>query len=127
YWEGGVFNPIVDGEERDRAREKDACDVFVKMLEQFHKEGRDVDSKPRSGSYAPRVFSEHVMSGTVDKDHFKRAMDTLLQAGRIKVEEYGRPSKRRERLIFPVASRFEKPGTTENREEDREGEKPLGE
>jgi len=84
-------------------RENQACDsgdishdanrVFMTLLAQFEREERFVSDRP-SASYAPTVFAKHPKAQGMNKGVLQKAMDRLFEAGKIKVEEVGPPSRR---------------------------------
>ena len=71
----------------------DADRVFMTLLAQFEREERFVSDRP-SAAYAPAVFAKHPKAEGMNKSVFQKAMDRLFEAGRIKVEEIGPPSRR---------------------------------
>jgi len=92
----GVFVPDLPGDDREDRNAK-AERVFLKLLAELTKQGRRVS--PNNGSnLASKVFSELSTAEGVSKKAFKTAMEDLLRAGRITVEEEGPPSKRRQYL-----------------------------
>lgn len=95
-WVNGVFAPDLPGEGREERNAK-AERVFLSLLAEFTNQGRRVS--PNNGvTLASKVFAEHPGSEGVSKKAFKAAMEKLLDAGRITVEEDGPPSKRRQYL-----------------------------
>lgn len=93
-WQQGVFVP--DGVESSLDRMAAAAKaerVFLKLLRIFASEGRTVNHAGGT-SYAPRQFAEHPASEGVSKRTFGTAMNSLLAAGKLKIEAKGPPSKR---------------------------------
>ncbi|PTV95854.1 RecA-family ATPase [Rhodobacter aestuarii] len=98
-WLDGVFvaDPSETGLDR-MAKASKAERVFMKLLRMFTEQGRKVNSN--SGpSYAPSQFASHQDNEGVTKDGFKRAMDSLLNAGKIAIEAGGSPSKPTTKLV----------------------------
>lgn len=96
-WMDGVFVPDLPGDDREDRNAK-AERVFLKLLAEFAKNGRRVS--PKNGSnLASKVFSEHPEREGVSKKAFKTAMECLITAGKIIVEEDGPPSKRSQYLV----------------------------
>ncbi|WP_126152878.1 AAA family ATPase [Paracoccus haematequi] len=93
-WRDGVFvaDPAETGLDRMAASAR-AERVFLKLLRTFAEQGRTVNSAGGS-NYAPKQFAEHPDSEGVTKRAFKTAMETLLAAGKVKIEAKGPPSKR---------------------------------
>jgi len=73
--------------------------VFLDLLQRFSGEGRDVSAKP-SRSYAPTQFAAHPDARGSTKRALEAAMNRLLCSHRIRIENFGPPSKPRSRLIF---------------------------
>ncbi|KPL55750.1 hypothetical protein ABB55_08490 [Prosthecomicrobium hirschii] len=99
-WRAGVFVPDgtgIGGLDK-MAAERRAEEVFVTLLRQFGREGRSVSPAP-SSSYAPRVFAAHPGAKGCTARHLSGAMDRLLAAGEIRIEEHGPASRRRTRII----------------------------
>jgi RecA-family ATPase len=86
---GGFENLIVEAK-ADR--------VFLELLASHNAQGRDVSDSPGS-NYAPAVFAG-AGPERLTKDVLRRAMNRLFVAGRIRVEPFGPPSRRRKRLII---------------------------
>jgi len=96
-WEHGRF--VLAGSEWTSAITNAEVDkLFLDLLEQFTREGRNVTAK-KGTSYAPHEFANHADSKGVKNIAFKKAMDRLLKSGKIKVEEYGPPTRRRSKLV----------------------------
>ncbi|CUH66151.1 hypothetical protein TL5118_01634 [Thalassovita autumnalis] len=68
--------------------------VFLKLLDAFTKQGRNVSASP-SSTYAPKVFAQHPDAESCTKRALTSAMETLFADNKIKVVEDGPPSKRR--------------------------------
>ena len=86
---GGFENLIVEAK-ADR--------VFLELLASHNAQGRDVSDSPGS-NYAPALFAG-AGPERLTKDVLRRAMNRLFVAGRIRVEPFGPPSRRRKRLII---------------------------
>jgi RecA-family ATPase len=96
-WERGRF-VLAGGNWKSAISNAETDKIFIDLLEQFSREGRNVASK-KGTSYAPSEFAGHADSKGITKDAFKKAMDRLLKSGKIKIEEYGPPSRRRSKLV----------------------------
>jgi RecA-family ATPase len=77
--------------------------VFLALLEQFTKESRRVCASPGT-TYAPAVFSKHPNAQGVTRPSLDRAMNRLLECGRVRVEETGPASRRRTHLVICTQS-----------------------
>lgn len=99
-WREGVFiredEPSgVFGHMKRRGAER----VFLEILDKVTSEGRHVSEGRTSANYAPRVFARRRDREGFKRADFERAMERLFQEGRIRNEEYGRPSERRRRIV----------------------------
>ena len=97
-WSDGCF--ILDGPTggfEQLIAEAKAERVFLNLLASHNAQNRDVSDSPGS-NYAPAIFA-----GTgperLTKDVLRGAMNRLFAVGRIRVEPFGPPSRRRKRLI----------------------------
>ncbi len=99
-WQDGVFvredEPTgVFGTMKRRGAER----VFLELLDKVTSEGRQLSEGRTSTNYAPRVFARRRDREGFKRADFERAMERLFQEGRIRNEEYGRPSERRRRVV----------------------------
>jgi RecA-family ATPase len=98
-WREGVFEADAPETEAERTEASDkAKRVFLKLLRAFAEEGRDVHSASGRG-FAPAGFAEDPRSERVTKRAFREAMAALFAEGRLRVEEFGSPSRRRRRIV----------------------------
>jgi RecA-family ATPase len=98
-WKNGLFVPVHGATGIDKmAADAKADAVFLTLLNQFTREGRNVTAK-KGTSYAPSEFASHADAKGFNKVAFKKAMDRLLGAAKIENVESGSPSRRRSRLI----------------------------
>jgi RecA-family ATPase len=99
-WEKGIFR--LDGQSSgafDRlAADAKADRVFLDLLAEFERQGRDVSSK-RSSTYAPIMFASHPNAVGVTKRAFEAAMERHFAAKRIVVETIGPKSRRTSRIV----------------------------
>jgi RecA-family ATPase len=96
-WERGRF-VLADSNWKSSLTNAETENLFLELLEQFAREGRNVTAK-KGTSYAPSEFASHADAKGVSKEAFKKAMDRLLGAAKIKNIESGSPSRRRSRLV----------------------------
>ncbi len=73
--------------------------IFMECLEAVIREGRNVSESKHSGNYAPKLFADRPEARGYRNEGFRRAMERLFQAGKIRVEDYGRGGDRRQRII----------------------------
>lgn len=97
-WERGRFVPNSNNL-RAAVTNAEADKLFLDLLEQFTREGRNVSAK-KGTSYAPTEFAGHTDAKGMGKETFRKAMDRLLKTGKIQVEETGSPSRRRSKLVI---------------------------
>lgn len=98
-WRDGAFQ-IDAGARADQAElAAEAERVFLEMLASFARQGRDV-SPARSPNFAPRVFAGLPAAKGIGGRQLAAAMERLLDAGRIRAETFGPPSKQRTRLVM---------------------------
>jgi RecA-family ATPase len=98
-WRDGVFVPVATMGTLDRvAAEKAADDLFLKLLERFRDQGRNVSDKKTANNYAPTMLSTDP-DGKGRRKDLADAMARLFAAGTIKMESYGRPSRLFNRMV----------------------------
>ncbi|WP_297780038.1 AAA family ATPase [uncultured Roseovarius sp.] len=97
-WQGGVFVAQAPETGLDRmAATAKAERVFLKLLKQAQDQGRKVNHAGGQ-THAPKVFATNPQAEGITKRNFGQAMEKLLAAGKIRIAEYGPPSKRRQFL-----------------------------
>jgi|SoiMethySBSTD1v2_1073268.scaffolds.fasta_scaffold06533_4 RecA-family ATPase len=99
-WRDGVF--VVVGGEGDQApvpsaKQLAAESAFLGLLSTYEDTGRRVSAQ-RSPSFAPTVFAGDERGKDIGRKALEAAMNRLLEAGRIRVVEYGPPSRRYNKL-----------------------------
>jgi RecA-family ATPase len=105
-WEGGVFTAEAAPEGPDRkAAEAKAERTFLRLLDEFAKEGRAVRSANASG-YAPKLFAASGRAEGLTKQQLAAAMERLFAKGIIREEPggHGPPSKRTMRIVRAEAA-----------------------
>jgi RecA-family ATPase len=77
------------------ARAAKAQDVFMELLRRLSGEGRTVSNNSKSNNYAPTVFAQEdeAKKHRLRKPELEEAMRQLFKAGKIRNEQYGRPSR----------------------------------
>lgn len=100
-WRRGVFTTEAkSGSSFSRiAAQAHADRVFLDLLGAYEGEGRKVSATP-SANYAPTVFAKDARSDGVGRAGLVQVMNRLFEERRIKVVEYGPPSKRRSRIVL---------------------------
>lgn len=98
-WRDGVF--VAESSETTLMaglRQRNAETVFLDMLDQMEREGRSVSDSSRAGNYAPRIFAGRPGRQGLKVEDFRRAMENLFAAGKVRVGEHGRSGHRRKRI-----------------------------
>jgi RecA-family ATPase len=104
-WREGVF--VLDAKSNVSAAqvEGEADSVFLSLLTEFSRQGRDVSPSP-STTYAPTLFAADPQAKGISRDHLKAAMERLLKTDRVHIVTEGPPSHPRKR--FKPGARPEK-------------------
>jgi hypothetical protein len=79
-------------------------EVFLKLLEQFMRQGRNTSDKQNAPTYAPTLFAKETEAKErgIRKPAFEAAMRRLFAADKIVLEPYGPPSRGTSRLVVRV-------------------------
>lgn len=107
-YQAGLFLPEAGVSSLDKAsRLVKAAELFMDLLRRFAGETRNVSDKATSPTYAPTAFAkeEEARNYRIKKPDFEQAMRDLFRTNRIRVEEYGRPSRPYSRLVVAEAGR----------------------
>ena len=100
-WHQGVF--MADEHETGifaSIRKRSVERAFMDLLAEVASEGRPVSDSRNAGNYAPRIFSRRPGRQGFKKADFEKAMEVLFTNRRIRVEEYGRASDTRRRIVI---------------------------
>jgi RecA-family ATPase len=95
-WKDGLFLPVpAPGSLERMAREQKINDLFLKLLDRFTEQGRNLSDKKTSNTYAPSRFvhEPEAKADHVSKRDLAEAMERLFRAGKIHNVSYGLPSK----------------------------------
>ena len=98
-WQNGLFVPVGTPSGLDSlAAERTAEHAFLDLLNLFTGQNQPVG--PNKGpTYAPSKFAEHPSGKPFGTRRLAAAMQRLLDAGTIRIETYGRPSRPYSRLV----------------------------
>jgi RecA-family ATPase len=103
----GVYVPAAsDSSGLDKiAADAKAEQVFLDLLRSFTSEGRDVSHKV-GPSYAPALFAQATAAQKLGNTKARKralasAMNRLFEAKKIKIENYGRPSRPYNKIVEP--------------------------
>jgi RecA-family ATPase len=93
-WRNGVFVPVATPSSMEKAAaERKVENLFLDLLDRLTAQGQTFSHQSSSpGNYAPRRFAKLQANG-IGEAAFADAMQRLLDAGTIRVEAYGRPSR----------------------------------
>jgi RecA-family ATPase len=94
-WKDGVFVPTTTlGTFEKIASDRDADELFLRLLDRFTVQGRNASHSRTANNYAPTMFARDP-DGKGKRKELAVAMDRLFVAGKIKVEKYGRQGSAR--------------------------------
>lgn len=101
-WKNGLFVPVDGVGNLERlAVEQAAEHLFLSLLDELSRQGRNTSAQPNAPTYAPTLFAKEKQArerGT-RKVAFEVAMRNLFAAGKISLEPYGPPSRGTSRLV----------------------------
>ncbi|WP_167772047.1 AAA family ATPase [Bradyrhizobium frederickii] len=100
-YQRGLFLPEGGASSLDKlAREAKTEETFLDLLRRFAGQGRNVSATPTAPNYAPTAFADDPDAKRLGfrKADFKDAMARLFSAGKVHIENYGRPSRPASRL-----------------------------
>jgi RecA-family ATPase len=102
-WRDGVFL-VEPGAGVDQLAFKQRAEaVFLALLDQFERQGRNVSPNP-GRSYAPTLFATEPEAMGINAAALKTAMARLLSANKIHVRKSGPPSRQRSHLATGPSS-----------------------
>jgi RecA-family ATPase len=95
-WRDGLFLPVAAPGSLERmAREQKVDDLFLKLLDRFTEQGRNLSDKKTAHTYAPSRFASEpeAKANHISKRELAEAMERLFRTGKICNASYGLPSK----------------------------------
>lgn len=100
-WHQGVFiAEAKPGSLEKIAIDTKADEAFMRLIERFTAQGRNVSAAPTSPNYAPAAFAHEDEANGLTKVQLGHAMRRLFTAKKIHVENYGRPSRPASRIAI---------------------------
>jgi RecA-family ATPase len=93
-YKDGLFLPEAASTIEKAARDQRVDDQFLTVLGTLIEQGRPPSVSIHSSNYAPTVIADHPDGAPYMRASYKAAMERLLNAGKIHVEEEGPPSRR---------------------------------
>ena len=98
-YRNGLYLPEAGISGLDKlAAEQQAEEVFLGLLTQFTRQGRNVSHTKTAPTYAPAEFVKDPAAKGIRKEALAAAMNRLFSAEKVHVERYGRPSRPYSRL-----------------------------
>jgi hypothetical protein len=107
-WTNGLFLPVSGVSNLEKlAAERRREELFLKLLEQFTRQGRNTCDKAFASTYAPTLFAKEDEAKQVGirKADLEAAMRRLFSTDKIHLKPYGPPSKRVEGVFERLAER----------------------
>lgn len=83
--------------------------VFLDLLDASTSQGRNVSASKHAGSYAPSQFAASPHPERYKRQDFAAAMERLFAGGEIRMEEYGRNSDKRSRIVRVLKEASDEP------------------
>jgi RecA-family ATPase len=102
-WNEGRFITVTPGAVENLTSEAEAQRLFLELLSKVNKQGMNV-SPNRSNNYAPVVLAKMFAAKGIGKSVLERAMYRLLEKEEIRIEQFGPPSKVRQRIVVVCRS-----------------------
>jgi len=93
------IDPPLDQPKDTIGKESKAERVFMKLLHAYTKAGREVSVSNASQNYAPKLFDRSRERENLNFRWFERAMESLLNQGKVKVVMMGPKSRQRSCLV----------------------------
>jgi hypothetical protein len=99
-WRGKLLVPIqhsigILGSIKRQAAET----VFLDLLDAAVRQGRNVSDSKHAGNYAPKMFAASPNAERYSQRELAVAMERLFTEDRIRMEQYGRKSDARNRIV----------------------------
>jgi hypothetical protein len=73
--------------------------VFLDLLDAAVRQGRNVSDSKHAGNYAPKMFAASPNAERYSQRELAVAMERLFTEDRIRMEQYGRKSDARNRIV----------------------------
>jgi RecA-family ATPase len=98
-YQNGLFLPVQGTNSLDKlARQAKVDEVFLTLLHKLTSQNQDLSPSP-SKTYASSVFAKQPEAAGIESHEFALAQQRLLDAGKVRIETFGPPSKERKRLV----------------------------
>ncbi len=115
----GVFVLENSGSTLDRlAHERRVDDAFLAVIRKLSEQNRQCSPNKHAGNYAPAMVKKHPDGKAFSKKDCEQAMERLLDANSIHIEDVGPPSKRKQEVALGPAPAATDPDTNPNKQEN---------
>jgi RecA-family ATPase len=99
-YQHGLFLPVPGTGSLERmAQDQADNELFLTLLDQFEKQGRNASDNASAKNYAPLKFSLDPRAKSTSKARFAAAMNRLFAANKIRVASYGRPANPHSKIV----------------------------
>ena len=90
-WSDGVLTAAAA--QPDGTVRRSADDVFLDLLDYRNRRGQRLSDSKHAGMFAPKAFASSPEAEGYTIRDFEKAMQRLFAAGRIRMRDYGSPSR----------------------------------
>ncbi|MDQ2764618.1 MAG: AAA family ATPase [Pseudomonadota bacterium] len=98
-WTDGVLLPPSSPRSAGAPERAAAAEMFLVLMDRCVEQGQSVSHSPNAPNYAPKAFGKRPDRQGYTRRDFEVAIQHLFAMKRIRVEEYGRPGKWRNRIV----------------------------
>jgi RecA-family ATPase len=99
-WRGKLLVPILPATGMFGSIERRAAErVFLDLLDAATRQRRNVSDSKHAGNYAPKTFAASPNAEHYNQKELAAAMERLFAAGALRMEQYGRKSDERGRIV----------------------------
>jgi RecA-family ATPase len=85
------------------AHERRVDDAFLSVLKKLNEQNRPCSPNKHAGNFAPAVINKHPDGKAFSKKELEAAMERLINANTIHIENVGPPSKQKQELVLGPA------------------------
>jgi RecA-family ATPase len=99
-YQNGLFLPVPGTSSLERIAQDQADDeLFLTLLDEFERQGRNASDNASAKNYAPLKFSLDPRAKNTSKARFAAAMNRLFAANKIRIASYGRPANPHAKIV----------------------------
>jgi RecA-family ATPase len=101
HWQSGIFvaGKCFLSDSMSQQREKSAEECFLRLIDVFTSQGRNLSSSKNSSNYAPKLMTKNSEGGFSTRD-MEGAMERLFRKNLIKIEAYGRGKNPAQKIVI---------------------------